>query len=195
MTESIDTIHRFWFGELNDKGLSGAEFQSLWFKKSEVTDQRIQERFGDLIQQAVAGQLNDWVTTDHGLVALIILLDQFTRNVCRNSPSAFSADPLALKLALQAVDNGRHLDLPAIHRVFLYLPLEHSEDLAIQEKCVALFEELVKSVGLGVEGFAGYATAHRDVIARFGRFPHRNAILDRDSSKEELEYLATHGGF
>jgi uncharacterized protein (DUF924 family) len=195
MTESIDTIHRFWFGELNDKGLSGAEFQSLWFKKSEVTDQRIQERFGDLIQQAVAGQLNDWVTTDHGLVALIILLDQFTRNVCRNSPSAFSADPLALKLALQAVDNGRHLDLPAIHRVFLYLPLEHSEDLAIQEKCVALFEELVKSVGAGVEGFAGYATAHRDVIARFGRFPHRNAILGRDSSKEELEYLATHGGF
>jgi uncharacterized protein (DUF924 family) len=195
MAEPYDCIHDFWFGELNDEGLSAPEFHKLWFSKSDSTDRQIETQFGPMIEQAAAGKLNDWSADDRGLIALIILLDQFTRNVYRDSAQAFSADPLALNIALAAIDSGRHLEIPAIHRVFLYLPLEHSEDLDLQEQCVALFNDLVKSAGPEMEGYAQYAVAHRDVITKFGRFPHRNAILSRDSSKEELEYLATHGGF
>jgi uncharacterized protein (DUF924 family) len=196
LTEMINEILAFWFGALDDCGMSAPGQQALWFKSSPATDQACRERFGELVEQAIAGQLEHWSRTDKGLIALIILLDQMPRNIYRGTPGAFSGDEKALELAQATIVAGHHQRLPAIHQVFLLLPLEHSEDLDIQEECVELFSELADITGSEViAGFSRYAVAHRDVIAQFGRFPHRNAILGRDSSPQEQEYLATHGGF
>lgn len=192
---AIDAVHHCWFGELDAQGLSAPRFHALWFTKSESTDQMLQRQFGDLLPRARRGELDTWIASDRGLIALIVLLDQFSRNIHRDTPDAFSADDKALALALQAIAAGRHLQLPLIHRVFLYLPLEHCEDLAIQEQCVSLFDALVAAGGEAMAGYAQYAVAHRDVIKQFGRFPHRNHILGRTSSQAELDYLETHGGF
>ena len=123
-------------------------------------------------------------------------MDQFTRNIHRGTPKAFAGDSRALDLAQHCIAHGHHQRLPAIHQVFLFLPLEHCEDLEVQEECVELFEELTNITGLeAVAGFSRYAMAHYEVIAKFGRFPHRNVILGRDSTPEELAYLEKHGGF
>jgi uncharacterized protein (DUF924 family) len=196
VTEIIEEIHEFWFGELDEKGFCASDRQALWFGASIETDASCRARFGAALDQARENKLGAWTRTDRGLVALVVLLDQFSRNIHRGTALAFAGDALALTLARDAIAAGRHLQLPAIHRVFLYLPLEHCEDLVVQEQCVALFEELARHTGHPqFAGFAQYATAHRDVIARFGRFPHRNAILGRDSSEGELAFLAQHGGF
>ena len=186
----------FWFGALDPRGMPDPAMHGLWFRTSEETDLSCRRQFGDDVWHALAGALAGWPQSDRGLVALVILLDQFTRNIFRGTPAAFSGDERALALALAAVDAGRHLRMPAIHRVFLYLPLEHSEVLAHQEHCLRLFDELIGANDLpAIVDFRRYAAAHRDVIARFGRFPHRNAILGRESTAEELDYLAQHGGF
>ena len=192
----IDEILMFWFGPLSNEGQSKPEQQGLWFKSSTDTDKKCEELFGAAVAQAIAGELDEWAESDQGLMALILLLDQFPRNIYRGTAAAFSGDPQALHLALQAVADNRHNDIPLIHRVFHYLPLEHSEDLAVQEQCVALFEEMAGATGLEqMAGFSRYAVAHRDVIVQFGRFPHRNDILGRQSTPAELEHMATHGGF
>jgi uncharacterized protein (DUF924 family) len=196
MEKIIDDILMFWFGPLDDQGLSQAEQHGLWFKSSGSTDQKIREQFGASVEQALGGELNNWASSERGLMALILLLDQFTRNIYRGTPAAFSGDASALALAQAAIADNRHLKLPLIHRVFLYLPLEHSEAMQDQDRCVALFEEMTTATGLEqMVGFTRYASAHRDVIAQFGRFPHRNPILDRDSNAAEEAYMATHGGF
>lgn len=196
MTDTIEAIHDFWFGELDDNGLCASDRQALWFGANAETDAVCRARFGASLAQALDGQLQGWAGTDRGLVALVVLLDQFSRNIHRGSAQAFAGDARALSLSQEAISTGRHLRLPAIHRVFLYLPLEHCEDLAVQEQCVALFEELARLMGHPqFAGFARYALAHRDVIARFGRFPHRNAALGRASSADELAHLEKHGGF
>ena len=194
MTDTISAIHDFWFGELDANGLCASDRHSLWFGASEDTDARCREQFAAALAQALAGDLQSWAHTDRGLVALVVLLDQFSRNIHRGTAQAFAGDPLAL--AQETVASGRHLRLPAIHRVFLYLPLEHSEDLAVQEHSVALFAALARRAGHPqFTEFSRYAVAHRDVIARFGRFPHRNEALGRRSSPQELAYLEAHGGF
>ena len=196
MTNTIEAIHRFWFGELDEHGLCTSDHQALWFGASDATDALCREQFGASLALALKGKLQDWAQTDRGLLALVLLLDQFTRNVHRGKAQAFAGDPLALALAQDTIATGRHLRLPVIHRVFLYLPLEHCEDLAVQENCVALFEALSRQARHPqFDGFTRYAIAHRDVIAQFGRFPHRNAALGRESSAAELAYLAVHGGF
>ena len=192
----MDEILMFWFGQLNTAGLSEPGQHGLWFKSSEATDRQCRELFGSWVEQAIAGRLDDWAASDKGLMALILLLDQFPRNIYRGTTAAFCGDPRALALAQQAIAGNRHRDMPPIHRVFLYLPLEHSEDLAAQEQCVSLFENIAEATGLEqMADFARYAKAHRDVIASFGRFPHRNAILGRESTPAEVEHLTTHGGF
>ena len=192
----IDDILMFWFGPLGNEGLSAPAQHGLWFKSSADTDDKCRELFGAAVEQAIEGGLDDWAASDRGLIALMVLLDQFPRNIYRGTAAAFSGDAHALPLALQAITEGRHLELPLIHRVFLYLPLEHCEDLAVQEQCVSLFEDMARSTGLSqMADFSRYAVAHRDVIAQFGRFPHRNIILERPSSPAELEHIATHGGF
>jgi uncharacterized protein (DUF924 family) len=196
MTKAIEAVHEFWFGPLNDAGLCSEAQNKLWFSKSDKTDRICRGRFSDSVEQAIAGELGHWADNDRGLIALVVLLDQLTRNLYRDTPQAFAGDSRALQLAQQAIASGRHLRLPAIHRVFLYLPLEHREDLAIQEQCLTLFELLRTSAGSKpIEGYQRYAIAHRDVIKAFGRFPHRNRILGRASSPQELKYLAEHGGF
>lgn len=196
MNAIIDDILCYWFGELDEAGLCTGNRNSLWFASNPAIDRAIGERFGSLVARALAGELEEWAAQDRGLVALVLLLDQFTRNIHRGTPGAFSGDGRALTLAQGAVESGRHRRLPVTHQVFLYLPLEHCEDLDVQEECVTLFEELAVITGSGeIADFTRYAVAHRDVIARFGRFPHRNAILGRDSTPEELAYLERHGGF
>lgn len=196
MQEAIADIHQFWFGELDEAGLAAPDRNRLWFAANPDTDATTLERFGQWVDQAVAGDLTEWASSDAGLIALILLLDQFTRSIYRGTPRAFAGDERALNLTQQAIASGRYQRLPAIHQVFLYLPLEHSESLDCQQECVALFEVLAEVTGNpGITDFGRYAQAHRDVIARFGRFPHRNAILGRQSTSEELAYLEQHGGF
>jgi uncharacterized protein (DUF924 family) len=193
----IADIHQFWFGQLDENGLAAPQQQRLWFSATAETDAELGERFGALVSRGLSGELESWAgDDDDGLVALILLLDQFTRNIYRGTPRAFAGDSIALELAGTALAADRQRAMPAIHRVFLYLPLEHSEDLALQEECVRLFTELAHdNSAVDAAGFTRYAIAHRDVIARFGRFPHRNAILGRTSTTEELDYLQQHGGF
>lgn len=196
MQDEIEDIHRFWFADLDEQGMSPPEQQAMWFKSSEETDQLCRQHFGRLVDAALDGDLQDWESSDAGLIALILLLDQFTRNIHRGTPKAFAGDARALDLAQHCIAHGHHQRLPAIHQVFLFLPLEHCEDLEVQEECVELFEELTNITGLeAVAGFSRYAMAHYEVIAKFGRFPHRNVILGRDSTPEELAYLEKHGGF
>ena len=196
MNPDIAAIHDFWFGPLDDAGMCGAERNALWFQSSPETDEQLRRHFGALVEQALAGELDHWADSDDGLVALVLLLDQFTRNLYRDTARAFAGDEQALALSQANIASGHYQRLPAIHQAFLYMPLEHCEDLEVQEECVTLFEELAAITGNSLlANFTRYAAAHRDVIARFGRFPHRNAVLGRDSSDAELEYLQTHGGF
>ena len=196
MHPAIDDIHDYWFGPLDDTGMANAIKEKLWFQSTNEDDEVCQIRFGPLVQEAIAGGLDDWAESDKGLVALILLLDQFTRTIYRGTPAAFSGDARALALAQHCIAHGHHQRLPAIHQVFLYLPLEHCEDLDVQNECVELFDALGSITGIArVADFGRYAVAHREVIEKFGRFPHRNPILGRSSSPEEEEYLQTHGGF
>ena len=196
METTIDEIHDFWFGELDENGLCTSDRNSLWFGANPDTDSACRARFGEALDQAQRGELDHWTQSDRGLVALVVLLDQFSRNIHRGTPQAYAGDPRALALAQQAIHSGRHLRLPLMHRLFMYLPLEHCEDLAVQEQCVALFEAMAQATGLPqFKDVVRHSSAHRDVIARFGRFPHRNAILGRTSSAEELAWVAEHGGF
>jgi uncharacterized protein (DUF924 family) len=196
MTREIAAIHDFWFGPLEENGFCLLDQHRLWFTKSDTTDATCRNHFGSLVEQATAGKLGDWAETDDGLIALILLLDQFPRNIYRNAAQAFAGDDKALALAQHTITHGHHLHLPAIHQVFLYLPLEHAEDLEVQEECVTLMTELANVTGHeSMASYSQYARAHRDVIAQFGRFPHRNSVLNRSSSAAELAYLKTHGGF
>src|SRR6056297_770624 len=192
--DAIEAIHDFWFGELDADGLTHSDRSSLWFKADPATDAACRQRFGTDLARARSGELAHWSDSDRGLVALVVLLDQFSRNIHRGTPQAFAADARALALSRICIDTARDTRLPAIHRVFMYLPLEHCEDLATQRECVALFSGLADAHP-GTADFLRFAIAHREVIEQFGRFPHRNAILGRPSTAAELEYLETHRGF
>lgn len=196
MATPIDKIHAFWFGPLTTDGMSISSQHALWFTKQEDTDREIATRFQSLVEQALTGVLDEWADSPEGLIALTLLLDQFTRNIYRNSANAFAGDAKALAIVQDALSHNRQLSLPPIHQVFLLMPLEHTEDLSVQEQCVEAFRALHERTGLAqIADFSRYAVAHRDVIAQFGRFPHRNAILARDSTEDELIYLEKHGGF
>lgn len=196
MTDCIDEIHSYWFGPLTDDGMAAPSQHRLWFTVDRDTDEHCRAHFEHWLHEALKGGLDHWAQTHRGLVALVILLDQFCRNIYRGFPEAFSGDERALALVQHTIATGEHRRMPLIHRVFLYLPLEHCENLQAQQDCVALFEEMAAVTGnQQIAEFTRYAIAHRDVIAHFGRFPHRNAILGRESSPEELAYLEKHGGF
>lgn len=199
----IADVLSYWLGSAHPDNAGALACKNLWFIKSDATDDQIRERFGALVEDALASQLDGWAGTALGRLALIVLLDQFTRNLFRGTARSFAGDPQALQLALDGIALGhdRHADLPAVARIFCYLPLEHAEDLALQDRSVAAFQALADQAGdAGGEGvrefLAGtldYAHRHRDVIVRYGRFPHRNAILGRTSTAEELQYLSQPG--
>lgn len=199
INSDIERIFRFWFGDLNDWGMPSEEKNSLWFRYHEETDRQIEAEFGELVQSALRGQLEEWSLSPEGVVAQVILLDQFTRNIYRGSAAAFSGDNSALKLSDSLVAAGEDKALAPIYRVFLYIPYEHAEDIARQIQGVSMFEQLIidtpEVIGESIQSFKQYAEAHRDVIEHFGRFPHRNKILGRISTDAELEHLKTQGGF
>jgi uncharacterized protein (DUF924 family) len=155
----------------------------------------ITERFGQVLEQARRGELDHWAETPLGRLALIVVLDQFSRNVYRGSPLSYAQDEKALELALEGIDAGMDRELSFMERIFFWMPVGHSEDLALQERSVRHKEEEAADAPPHLRAMADFgisqARAARDVIARFGRHPHRNEILGRESTPEELEYLRT----
>ena len=176
--QSPDGVLDFWFSDAA---------RPHWFVRSEALDARIRDVLGPLHIQAARGELDHWAADPRGALALIILLDQAPRNLHRGSANAFATDPVALRHASAAVDLGHDRELGEEERVFLYLPFEHSESLADQDRCIALMSGLQNPMWLD------YAERHRQVIARFGRFPHRNAVVGRESTDEELAFLTQPG--
>jgi uncharacterized protein (DUF924 family) len=170
----IGDVLRFWFDELG---------RSAWFRKDADIDAAIRERFQLLYEVLSTWQAADALASADRALATVIVLDQFPRNLFRGTPQSFATDDLAREVADLAIAGGLDQQVPAERRIFFYLPFEHSEDLADQDRCIALIS------AQGDEEYTRYAHAHRDVIARFGRFPHRNAILGRASTPEEVAFL------
>jgi len=194
MASIIDDIIGFWFGELDEQGMPDEMHRKMWFSASRVLDKEIDKRYRLLVEQARKGQLHHWAHTAQGLLATLLLLDQFSRNIYRGQAQAFAADPLALAICRAGVKQGLDQQLLSIQRAFFYMPLEHAESLEAQDEAVALFRRLQQQVNEAVRPlfaeFTDFAHQHREIIARFGRFPHRNRILNRDSTTDELDYLA-----
>lgn len=165
--------------------------RDVWFRKDDAFDALIRERFGVALAAGIAGAFGHWCNEPEGCLARVVLLDQFTRNAFRGTPRAFAGDPGALASAEVALARGYERALAPQERWFLYLPFEHSESIADQERCVALFEALAAETGL--DSPLPWAIRHRDVILRFGRFPHRNEILGRASTPDEIAFLAEPG--
>jgi len=181
----------FWFLPAGSEGYG--QQRAEWFRKDDGFDAAIGERFGTLIDQALAGGLREWDEQGPaGVLARILVLDQFTRNAYRGSAASFAGDSLALAAAEGLVNERADAQLLPVQRWFAYMPFEHAEDARMQERSVSLFTTLAQTEA-GYEGALDYAHRHRGVIARFGRFPHRNAILGRSSSAEESAYLAQPG--
>lgn len=176
---TADEVLGFWFHETDRQN---------WFERNDDFDQIIRDRFAEAVEAARGGGFEAWRETARGGLAVIILIDQFSRNIYRDSPHAWSADDVGLSCTRQALAQEHDRELAPEERKFLYMPLMHSEDLADQEQCVELFRALAEDAA--DESVAlDFAIRHRDIIARFGRFPHRNAVLGRESTPEEVEFL------
>jgi uncharacterized protein (DUF924 family) len=192
MSHSIEDILEFWFGEMNGDSFDSGQV-ALWFGGAEETDRRIREKFGEDLKRAIRGELDDWAETPRGRLALIILLDQFSRNIYRDTPQEVAQDAKALALAVEGMEKKMDRSLRPIERVFFYLPLEHSESLEMQNKSVKAFEGLVGGLPPPLrenyEIFLDYAVSHRKIIERFGRFPYQNEIMGRASTPEEIEFM------
>jgi uncharacterized protein (DUF924 family) len=197
MGDSPEAILDFWFGDSLRSSGAVAERVGLWFAANAEFDREIGNRFASLPERALCGEFDAWLRRSESALALILILDQFSRNLFRDSAGAFMFDAKARETAAVSLDAGFQDELEAIQAVFLYLPFEHSEEAADQERSVTLFEQLVSRAPPGLErtfqNFADHARRHRDVVQRFGRFPHRNAVLGRHSSPEELDYLDSGG--
>jgi len=182
-----------WFGPTLVSPSAIPERQSWWFNADENRDAMLLDKYGELVEQCAAGHMYRWLDKPEGRLALVIALDQLPRNLYRGSPRAFAYDSYTAALCLTAVHTGQDQLLKPVQRVFLYMPLQHFEDLQGQETGVQLFARLAHENGdwpVFAEEFLPFARVHRDIIARFGRFPHRNKVLGRQSTQEEREYLA-----
>jgi len=177
-TASVSDVIAFWFSEASPE---------QWYKKDPAFDDAIRDRFADTVEAALAGRLDGWADEVDGCLALIILLDQFTRNIYRDTPRAFSGDEMSLALSLRCIDRGFITHENPAWRQFMLMPMMHSEDIGIQDRSIPLFAEHTNPLT------HEYAVKHRDIVARFGRFPHRNTILGRPSSDEEREFLTQPG--
>ena len=186
----VDDVLAFWFGTPDQADYGQA--RAAWFRKDEAFDAQIRTRFLAEVEAAIAGQRGNWAANPQGALALFILLDQFPRNLFRNTARAFAGDAVALAVARHVVEQGWDRQLLPVQRVFVYLPFEHSESLADQDRSIALFTALAAEHPETAANL-DYAHRHRDVIVRFGRFPHRNAALGRASTAAETDYLAQPG--
>lgn len=188
----------FWFAQPPDS--SNNHYRKVWFIKDPEFDSQIRKQFLADVEKAAAGEYKTWATDPQqasiSAVALLLLLDQFPRNLYRGSAKSFAADPQALQIAKDIVETGTDKILPPAYRFFVYVPFEHSEVLIDQNRCVALMKQLnadVPDLDNGLKGGLDYAVRHRDVIERFGRFPHRNEVLGRQSTPEEVAFLQQPG--
>lgn len=195
--ETPETIHDFWFGTHPDDAVVIAQRSPLWWSKDPATDALLRERFEPVVADAASGALASWLATPIGRLSLIVLTDQFPRAMYRDTPQAFAYDSLARQWCKEGIAQGVDRKLRPVERIFFYLPLEHSEVLADQNEVVARFGDLVAGADTRLrtsfEGYLDFSVRHRDVIARFGRFPHRNRILGRDSTEEEHAFLGHPG--
>ncbi len=200
--KSIKEILEFWFRSLTDaqaidKKLPPAK---LWFNGGKAFDEEIRDKFLRDYLKARAGEFKSWEATAQGRLALVILFDQFSRNMFRGTPQAFETDALALELTLRSIKDGKDKELMCVERVFLYMPFMHAESLSVQQEGIRQFEALVEDSKIRsplntsyFEYNLKFAKQHRDIIAKFGRFPHRNAILQRPSTTEETAFLKSPG--
>ncbi|MEC4983463.1 MAG: DUF924 family protein [Oscillatoria sp. PMC 1068.18] len=187
--ETYTKILEFWFGKPGTE--SYGKQRQEWFVKKDEFDREVRSRFLDTYHQAAAGELDEWKNNPESCLALIIIFDQFSRNMFRGQPQAFATDEKALDLAKYAVSQNYDKELLPVQRWFIYLPFEHSENLADQEKCLELFSSL-KSDPESASSI-DYAERHYQIIQKFGRFPHRNSILGRESTPEEIKFLQEPG--
>jgi uncharacterized protein (DUF924 family) len=183
----------FWLGDGVQNEWPTQDLGKRWFGGGADLDAEIRARFGAAVQQAVAGGLREWEQAPLTRLALVILLDQFTRNVFRGKSQAFAGDARAQQLVQRTIQAGEDLQLPWAGRVFLYMPLMHAESLALQDECVASFARLVadapESLKVRLQDNLDFARKHRDIVVRFGRFPYRNAALGRTDTPEEKDFL------
>ena len=197
MRTTPNEILEFWFGDALRSPEAAEARCALWFGRNDAFDREIRERFAALPRRAALGAFEAWRDGPESTVALLLVLDQFPRNLHRDDRRAFAFDAQAREVALAALDVGFDGRLHPLEASFLYLPLEHAEDLDLQNLCVECFEALVPRAPDGLqelfEEFASYARRHRDVVARFGRFPHRNDPLDRVCTEGERAFLASAG--
>jgi uncharacterized protein (DUF924 family) len=195
--ENADSVLRFWFGTASDDLAVAEQCGDMWWKKNPEVDREIRDRFSGVLDAVTSGRHQDWLGDARGRLAMIIVIDQFSRNIYRNTPQAFANDALALTWCKDGLESGMERQLRAIERVFFYLPLEHSESLDDQMRSVELFSELAQSVPEKQRklfgGYLDYAKRHLDIVRRFGRFPHRNAILGRESTEAEVAFLQQPG--
>ena len=190
---SADDVLNFWFGDASVRDWPAEDRSALWFGGGAELDQRIRDRFGPLVDTALQGQLQEWEGPLSSRLALVIVLDQFSRNVHRGQARAFAGDGRAQKLVLQTLALGLDDDLPIACRVFLFMPLMHAESVVLQYECVARFSELLQhgppDIADHLRGNLRAAQQHLDIIEKFGRFPHRNAVLGRTSTPAEEAFL------
>ncbi len=189
MQSSPAEVLAFWFGGEGEPGYG--EFRSQWFQKDEAFDREVTDRFAGLYDEAAAGELDGWREEAESCLALVIVLDQFPRNMFRGDARTHATDGKALDAAKYAIEQALDRELPPFQRMFLYMPFMHAEDARDQRISVGLFEGLAGEAG-GPD-VVEYAVGHRDIVERFGRFPHRNALLGRETTPEEAEFLTQPG--
>ncbi|WP_193164828.1 DUF924 family protein [Microbulbifer hainanensis] len=200
MTKPAEVL-KFWFGTDALNAPVDPAYRQRWFGGDEMFDRQIEEAFGPLVESALAGALQEWRQTLAGELALVLVCDQFTRNIYRGTRRAFAGDPLAAEVALAVVERGDDTRLGLHQRAFLGMPLEHGESAEMQARSLDYFDRLRRSHLDGAEGaaeaenFYKYAVAHQKVIEAFGRYPHRNAALGRESTPAEQHWLDQGGGF
>ena len=192
---SPEDVIRFWLGEPEAPPLANAE---RWWKKDEAFDREIKERFGETLERAVRGELSAWQSTPRGRLALVILCDQFSRNIFRGTARSFAQDELARAVAIESFSAADDLALTPVEVSFVLMPFMHAEDLALQQRAIDGYAKLSEAatdekLRANFDNSVKYGKLHKVIIERFGRFPHRNAILGRDSTPEEAEFLTQPG--
>jgi uncharacterized protein (DUF924 family) len=186
----VDAVLEFWFGAPDSAEHGRA--RKVWFVKDDAFDAEIRQRFGALVERALRGELEDWGSAARSALAQVLVLDQFTRNAFRGTPRAFAGDARALAAASRMVGLRQDEELATFMRGFVYLPFEHAEGLAMQDEAIRLLTRLVAS-DPAQQSMLDYAHRHRAIVERFGRFPHRNDILGRRSTAEEIAFLKQPG--
>lgn len=195
MDTAIDELIEFWFDRTPANQTEIDESMRRWYGGGSDLDAELEARFSDNMARAASGELDPWAGTARGCLALILLLDQCPRNAFRGESGAFAQDDRALGWTQEGMARGLDLELEPLQRMFFYMPMQHAESVEIQERSVAVFEDLARDAEPEylqncLSASAEYARLHRDIIVRFGRFPHRNVVLNRDTTPEEREYLA-----